>query len=84
MPRTEFKYDIIQSFDTISENESSTGHRYTKEVNLVSYNDGNPIYDIRNWTRMKNGEIRMGKGITLSFEEMKKLKEILNEMEDLQ
>ena len=72
MPR-EFRYDVVQNFDTITENETSTGNCYTKEVNLVSYNNGNPVYDIRNWTRMKNGEIRMGKGITLSFEEMKKL-----------
>ncbi len=84
MPRGEFKYDILQTFDTISENESSTGNMYVKEVNLISYNEGNPVYDIRNWTLMKDGERRMGKGITLNLEEMKVLKNILNEMEDLE
>ncbi|MBQ6450384.1 MAG: hypothetical protein IJJ29_00485 [Solobacterium sp.] len=82
MPR-EFRYDVVQNFDTITENETSTGNCYTKEVNLVSYNDADPVYDIRNWTHMSNGEVRMGKGITLSLEEIRKLRDILNEMEDL-
>lgn len=83
MPRTEFRYDILQNFDTLSSNESSTGNMYVKEINLVSYNDGNPVYDIRNWTLMKSGERRMGKGITLNLAEMRALKNALNEMEEL-
>ena len=69
MPR-EFTYDILQEFDTISSNESSTGNVYTKEVNLIAYGDGDGVYDIRNWTLLKSGERRMGKGITLSLDEM--------------
>ena len=83
MPRPEFHYEVVQNFDVISETESNSGNRYTKEVNLVSYNDANPTYDIRNWTHMSNGEERMGKGITLSLQEIKKLKAILNDMEEL-
>ncbi|MBR2596158.1 MAG: hypothetical protein IKE06_07555, partial [Solobacterium sp.] len=37
----------------------------------------------RNWTHMANGEERMGKGITLSFDEIRRLRDILNEMEEL-
>lgn len=83
MPRNDFHYDVVQNFDTITTNEATNGTKYTKEVNLVSYNDANPVYDIRNWTHMANGDERMGKGITFSLEELKKLKDILNQMEDL-
>ncbi len=82
MAKTEFRYDIVQEFDTISETESSTGVRYVKEVNLVAYGDAEPKYDIRNWTIATDGTRRMGKGITLSREEMKKLRDVLNDMEE--
>jgi hypothetical protein len=84
MPKSEFHYDIEQNFDTISSSESSRGNTYAKEVNLISYNDGDPVYDIRNWTIGADGTRRMGKGITMSLEEMKKLKDILNDMADLE
>ena len=54
MPK-EFHYDVVQHFETITTNEASTGTKYTKELNLVSYNDADPVYDIRNWTHMANG-----------------------------
>lgn len=81
MPR-EFKFDVEQQFGELSRNEANNGNVYTKEVNLISYNDANPVYDIRNWTTNNEGR-RMGKGITLSLEEIKVLKALLNEMEDL-
>lgn len=83
MPRNEFKYDVQQQFGVICENESTTGNKYTKEVNLISYNDANPVYDIRNWTLLKNGERRMGKGITFTLDELKGLRDLLNELDDL-
>ncbi|MBQ9047911.1 MAG: hypothetical protein IJ120_08415 [Solobacterium sp.] len=83
MPRTEFRYDLEQSFGTLSRNETASGNAYTKEVNLISYNDADPVYDIRNWTLTAGGERRMGKGITLSLEEMRALRDLLAEMEEL-
>ncbi|MBR2811328.1 MAG: hypothetical protein IKD69_08110 [Solobacterium sp.] len=80
----EFRYDLQQHFDDLSSATSSTGNVYTKEVNLISYNDADPVYDIRTWTTMASGERRMGKGITLNIDELKALKALLNEMEDLQ
>jgi len=56
--------------------ESSRG--WTKELNMVSWNDREPKFDIREWA--PNHE-RMGKGVTLNREEMKKIKDILNEMD---
>lgn len=43
---------------------------WTKELNLVSWNDRDPKYDIREWD--ENHE-KMGKGVTLSKEEFKEL-----------
>ncbi|ENI4752066.1 hypothetical protein D4M42_15010 [Enterococcus gallinarum] len=48
------------------------------ELNLISWNDREPKYDIRDWAPEHE---KMGKGVTLSVEELKKLREILNEME---
>jgi hypothetical protein len=70
----EFKFDIVKNFGTISENNSG----WVKEVNLVSWNDREPIYDIRAW---QEGHEKLGKGITLTTEELKNLKELLNTLD---
>ncbi|QGR83548.1 hypothetical protein FOC36_02750 [Enterococcus gallinarum] len=44
------------------------------ELNLISWNDREPKYDIRDWAPEHE---KMGKGVTLSVEELKKLREIL-------
>ena len=46
-------------------------------MNLISWNGGAPKYDIRDWAPDHE---KMGKGTTLSEEEMKILKEILGEL----
>ena len=51
---------------------------WTKEINLISWNDRAPKYDIRDWAP---GHEKMGKGVTLSVDELKELKRILNEMD---
>jgi len=68
----EFKFEIVKHFGVIS--ESSRGWR--KELNLVSFNDAAPKYDIRDWDQ--NHE-KMGKGVTLTKEEAQSLIELLNE-----
>ncbi|MGL5543322.1 MAG: YdbC family protein, partial [Fusobacteriaceae bacterium] len=50
----------------------------TREVNIVSWNNRKGKVDIRDWD--ENHE-KMGKGITLSKEELKALKEILEEID---
>ena len=67
----EIKFEIKDSIGVLS--ESAKG--WTKELNLVSWNDREPKYDIREWDPEHN---KMGKGITLTSEEIKKLKELLN------
>ncbi|MED9947989.1 MAG: PC4/YdbC family ssDNA-binding protein [Peptacetobacter hiranonis] len=68
------KYDIIKEVGVVSENSSG----WTKEINLISWNDRAPKYDIRDWAP---GHEKMGKGVTLSADELRELKRILNEMD---
>ena len=76
----EIKYDVIQEIAVLSENEKGTSK---KELNLVSWNDGEAKYDIRDWMYDENGERnRCRKGITLSMEEFENLKEALLEDDD--
>jgi len=70
----EIKFEIKDTVGVLS--ESAKG--WTKELNLVSWNDKDPKYDIREWSPEHE---KMGKGVTLSNEELKKLKEMLNKME---
>lgn len=70
----EFKYEIKKEIGVLSE----TNKGWTKEVNLISWNDREPKYDIRDWSPEHE---KMGKGLTLSIEEMKELKAILNKLE---
>ncbi len=44
---------------------------------MISWNDREPKYDIRDWAPEHE---KMGKGVTLSVEEFKKLRDLLNEM----
>lgn len=51
----------------------------TKEFNLVQYKDlKNPILDIRKWDNTNNDK-KMLKGITLTDDEARKLKDALNQ-----
>lgn len=70
----EIKYDIVEKIAVLS--ESSKG--WTKELNLISWNDREPKYDIREWS--PDGS-KMGKGVTLSDEEVAILKKALNTRE---
>ncbi|GAB6106087.1 YdbC family protein [Fusibacter bizertensis] len=69
----EIKYEIKEMLGVLS--ESTKG--WTKQLNLVSWNDKEPKYDLREWDA--NHE-KMGKGVTLSKEELVKLRDVLNSM----
>jgi len=66
----EIKYEITEHIKVLSENSNG----WTKELNLVSWNEGKPKYDIRDWSPEKD---RMAKGITLTEEEMQILVETI-------
>ena len=68
----DIKFEITQHIGVLS--EGAKGWR--KELNLVSWNGREPKYDIREWAP-EHG--KMGTGVTLSQEEVKKLCELLQE-----
>ena len=73
----ELKFEIKETLGILSENAKG----WTKELNLISWNDRGPKYDIREWNP---DHTRMGKGVTLSTEEFENLRKLINgeEIED--
>lgn len=71
---SDIKYEIIKSIGVLSTSTSG----WAKELNLISWNDRDPKYDIRDWSGNRE---KMGKGVTLTREELQALKDLLNSME---
>lgn len=67
----ELKYEITRKIGVLSEGAKG----WSKELNLISWNDREPKYDIREWSPEHD---KMGKGVTLSKEEIITLREFLN------
>lgn len=67
----EIKYEIVEHLGVLSETDKG----WKKELNLVSWNDREPKYDLRDWSENHD---RMNKGVTLTKDEVEALKEILN------
>ena len=70
----EFKYEIVEKLGVISQGKGG-GER---QLNLVSWSAREPKYDIRDWS--PDGT-KMGKGISMTAEELAVLKEILDEID---
>ena len=71
---SDIKYEIIKKVGVLSTSTSG----WSKELNLISWNDRDPKYDLRDWSA--DGS-KMGKGVTLTTEELLALKNLLNAME---
>lgn len=69
----DLKFEITEHIGVISSNEKG----WSKELNLVSWNDRDPKYDIRDWSA---DHTKMSKGITLTKEEISTLKDLLAEL----
>lgn len=67
----QINYEIKEHIGIISENKNG----WTKELNLVSWNDNDPKYDIRDWDPKHE---KMSRGITLTEEEAYELSIILS------
>ena len=50
---------------------------WTKELNFVSWDDREPVYDIRTWS---SDHTEYGKGVTITAGEMKLLQELIKDM----
>ncbi len=70
----EFTYEIVKNIATLS----TAANGWSRQVNLISWNGRDPKYDIRDWA--PDGS-KMGKGISLSTEELIMLKEILDDLD---
>lgn len=71
----DFKYEVKEVVGVISKGKSST-----KELRLISWNDKDAKYDIRDWWTDKDGNEKMGKGITLTTDEAKELVKLLKKV----
>jgi hypothetical protein len=67
-------YEIVMQIGVVSQ----SGSGWTKELNLISWNGRAPKYDIRDWSP---GHQKMGRGVTLSREELLALRDLLNSWE---
>lgn len=70
----EITYEVVKALGVIGQG----GQGWTKEINLVSWNERPPKFDIRDWD--ENHE-KMRKGITLTKEEALALRDVLNEID---
>jgi hypothetical protein len=68
----EIKFDIIKNIGVLSQGAKG----WKREVNIISWNGRKPKIDIRDWDE---SHAKMGKGITLSSDELKQLKEVLDQ-----
>jgi hypothetical protein len=79
---SDIKYEIVKKIGVLSKPALSRAEGSTsgwgKELNLISWNDREAKYDLRDWSA---DGTKMGKGVTLSKEELIALKELLNSME---
>ena len=69
----DFKYEILDNVGVFFNSKNC----WTKEINIISWNGAEGKVDIRSWSPDHS---RMGKGISLTVEEFKALKELMNEI----
>ena len=70
----EFKFEVKKNIGQLSEGRSG----WTRQVNMVSWNENPAKLDIRDWAPENT---KMSKGISLTYEEASILREIFNEIE---
>ncbi len=69
----DIKFEIKEELGVLS--ESARG--WKKEFNLISWNGAAPKYDLRDWSPENE---KMGKGITLSPDEVQELYKLLSKI----
>ncbi|MDD2402405.1 MAG: PC4/YdbC family ssDNA-binding protein [Clostridia bacterium] len=69
----DIKYEITERIAVLSEKG-----KWTKEFNKVSWNERTAKYDLRDWN---HDDGKIGKGITLTDEEVQNLKQVLSTIE---
>lgn len=73
-----FSYDVKKNCGVIANRKNDT-----IELRFISYGGKEPKYDIRLWYTDDNDEERLGKGVTLTREELQTLRDLIDkELED--
>lgn len=72
MKKEDIKFEIKKEIGILSTNRSG----WNREVNIVSWNDGTPKLEIRDWGPDHE---KVGKGVALTGEEVAVLKELLTD-----
>lgn len=70
-----FKYEILEKICTISQENG-----FSLQLNVISFNDRLPKYDLRRWDD-QGEESRMSKGVSVSKNELKALRDVLNRLD---
>ncbi len=70
----EFKFEITEKIAVISEGRNG----WERQLNMISWNGNEPKYDIRDWAPEN---AKMGKGISMTRDELIILKDLLNELD---
>jgi hypothetical protein len=70
----EIKYEVVNTIGVVSEGKNG----WNKELNLIKWNDREPVYDIRTWSPDHE---KIGKGVTITAEEAKILRDMLNSLD---
>ena len=70
----DFNYEIIKECGVLSENTKG----WQTELNIVKWGENDPKFDIRAWSP---NHTKMGKGISLTANELSVLRDLLNEMD---
>ena len=70
----DIKFEIKETLGSIA--ESAKG--WKKELNIISWNGKEAKYDLREWSPDHE---KMGKGVTLTNDELKSLRDLLNSIE---
>ena len=69
---SEIQFEIVKNYGILSEEKSG----WRREFNLVAWNGRAPKFDLRDWSPDHQ---KMGKGVTLTREEVEGLSKILAE-----
>lgn len=73
----EFKYEIVKKIGILSENARG----WTKELNVIRWNERDPKYDLREWGP---GHEKMGKGITMTQDELEQLGLLIQDLDPME
>lgn len=71
------RLDIIFEIKETTEVLLESAKGWKEELNLISWNDKETKYDIKYWDEEHK---KMAKGVTLTTDELKKLRDVLNGM----